>query len=55
MNERWTDFERFVFKELGSISKRLSKLEGRANAWGALAGTLSAIIVEAVATALRHH
>lgn len=29
MNERWTDFEKFVFKKLNSIESRLTRVEIR--------------------------
>lgn len=48
MNEKWTDFEKFVFKELGSISKRLSRLEGKAITWGAIAGLIVSVVAETV-------
>lgn len=49
MNEKWTDFEKFVFKELNSISRRISKLEGKGMVWGAIAGAIMASIGEVIA------
>lgn len=53
MNEKWTDFEKHVFKELNSISRRLSKLEGRVVAYGTIAGLVAAAVSEAVLKVLK--
>lgn len=53
MNEKWSDFEKFVFKELGEIKKEVFTLKGRASAWGAIAGVAAAGIMEALSRAFR--
>lgn len=54
MNDKWTDFEKFVFKELNEIKKELFTLKGRAGAWGAMAGVIGAGLVEIAAKLLSH-
>ena len=41
MDRQWSDFEKYVFKELNEISTRIHRLEGRAMAWGAIAGLIA--------------
>ena len=53
VNEKWSDFEKFVFKELGEIKKEVFTLKGRASAWGAIAGVAAAGIMEALSRAFR--
>lgn len=46
MNDKWTDFEKYVFAEFNKLSTRLSRLEGKAATWGAIAGALAATLGE---------
>ncbi len=54
MNEKWSDFEKHVFKSLSGIEKRLSHLEGKVLAWGAIAGVLGAALCEIAVKAFTH-
>lgn len=54
MKDSWTDFEKYVFGELKTISHKISKLEGRAATWGALAGVIVAGITEVLVKAIWH-
>lgn len=38
MNEKWTDFEKIIFKKIISIERRISRLEGKLLILSALAG-----------------
>lgn len=48
MRENWTDFEKYMFHAMGRLDSRLSKLEGRASVWGAVAGIIGAAVIEAI-------
>lgn len=40
MNEKWTDFEKFVFRKLNRIEARLTRVEIRSAVIGAVAALL---------------
>lgn len=48
MRDNWTDFEKFVFKELKTISKEIYELKGKSAAWGAFAGAVAACLGDLV-------
>lgn len=48
-----TKFEETVLKKLLEIESRISKLEGRAATWGAIAGALMAVIGEVILKTLK--
>lgn len=54
MKENWSDFEKYVFGALERLDSRLSKLEGRASVWGALAGVVGAAVIEAAFKIFQH-
>ncbi len=54
MNEKWSDFEKYVFAELSKISAEIATLKGRAAVWGALAGLIVTVVGEAALKVLFH-
>jgi hypothetical protein len=48
------DFEQFVITKLMEISDRISRLEGKAIVWGAVAGGIMAGLGEVIARSIWH-